>query len=593
MIERRGLIRAAAASLLALSCRQVQGPQQAVAVPEPPVHVRLLSINDFHGQLGPGRRVAGRPVGSAGVLGAWLESARAGARGHTLLAHAGDLVGASPPASALLQDEPTVSFLNALANAACREAGGSAPAFPPDLPLPDTDPRFLPWLDPACDVVGAVGNHELDEGRGELIRLLAGGNHPRGPFLDPVWRGARYPTLAANVVDRATGRPILPAFVVKRVAGVQVGFIGVVTHQARTAVEASGIAGLEFRDEAETVNKYVAVLKAKGVRAIVVLMHQGGDQPPYSGPTREGTTVEGEIVDLVARLDPEVDVVLAGHTHQFMNAWLPAREGPSTGSGQVKRVLAVEALSGGSAFGWVDLEVDRGSGDVVAAQAAVQNAWADEGPGRTPDRAAALIQAAAEARVAPMVKRVVCTAAAPIGRAVDDAGESRLGDLVADAHRTAAPGAQIAFTNRGGLRADVPAGAVTWGSLFVAQPFGNDLVAMTLTGTQLLAALEQQWAGSRADVLPVSGLTYSWSASEAYGSRVTEVRVGGAPLEHGRSYRVVVNSFLAGGGDGFTVFTQGADRVRVGNDLDVLVAYLGSLPQPVVVPRGSRIRALP
>lgn len=575
----------AAALLLSLSCGHPQRPEQAAAAGAPPAQVRILTLNDFHGQLVAGKTVAGRPVGSAGVLGAWFVSARGGAEGRTILAHAGDLVGASPPASALLHDEPTISFLNRFANDACRGAGGPAPRFPPDLPIPEVAPELLPWLDPGCDVVGTVGNHEFDEGRAELVRLLAGGNHPRGPFLDATWRGARYPTLAANVVEKSTGRPILPPFVVKRVNGVRVGFIGVVTRGVRGMVEPSGVAGLDFLDEAETVNRYAAVLKAKGVRAIVVLMHQGGEQPPYRGPTREGTTVEGEIVDIVARLDPEVDVVVAGHTHEFMNAWLPAQAG--------KRVLVVEAFSAGTAFGWIDLEVDRASGDVVSAQAAVQTTWADEGPGVMPDRSSAVIQAAAEAKVAPMVKRVVCTAAVPLGRTADQAGESRLGDLVADAHRAAVPGAQIAFTNPGGLRADVPAGQVTWGQLFAAQPFGNQLVAMTLTGTQLLALLEQQWAGSRERIMPVSGLTYAWSASEEYGSRVSDVRVGGAPIERGRSYRVVVNSFLAGGGDGLTVLTQGTDRKQSGHDLDALVAYLGAQAQPVEAPRGGRIRALP
>jgi len=314
-------------------------------------------------------------------------------------------------------------------------------------------------------------------------------------------------------------------------------------------------------------------------------MHQGGEQAPYLGPTREGTTVEGEIVDLVARLDPAVDVVFAGHTHQFLNAWLPARGG--------KRVLVVEAFSAGSAFGWVDLELDRATGEVVSAQAVVQTAWADEGPGRTPDRTTALIQSMAEAKVAPLVGRLVCSSAAPLRRSTDRAGESPLGDVVADAHRAAVAGAEIAFTNRGGLRADLPAGAVSWGAAFAAQPFGNELVAMTLTGTQLLAVLEEQWAGPRAEILSASGLTYAWSESEPYGSKVSDVRVVGAPVERGRSYRVVVNAFLAGGGDGFTVFTQGAERARSGSDLDALVAYLRSLPQPVEAPRGGRIRALP
>jgi 5'-nucleotidase len=569
----------------ALSCAHARAPEAVAAPAGPPAQVRLLTLNDFHGQLVRGKTVGGRPVGSAGVLGAWLVSARAGAPGRTLLVHAGDLVGASPPASALLQDEPTISFVNRFAGPACRSAGSDAPPAPPGIPRPEVEERFQAWLDPACDVVGTVGNHEFDEGQAELLRLLAGGDHPRGPFLEKHWRGARYPTLAANVVDHATGRPILPPFVVKRVDGVLVGFVGVVLHGARGMVDGAGVAGLDFQDEAEAIDRYVAILKKAGVHAIVVLAHQGGEQPPYRGPTHEGTTVEGAIVDLVAKLDPEVDVVVAGHTHQFLNAWLPARDG--------KRVLVVEAFSAGTAFGWVDLEVDRASDDVVGARAAVQTAWADEGPGRTPDPASANLQADAEAKVAGVTSRVICTAAVPFGRATDAAGESRLGDLVTDAQRTAAPGVQIAFTNRGGMRTDLKAGVVTWGDLFAAQPFGNELVAMTLTGEQLLALLEQQWAGGRDAVLPVSGLTYAWSASEQAGGKVRDVRVGGAPLDRTGRYRVVVNGYLASGGDGLTVLLKGTDRASAGNDLDVLAAYLHALPQPVNAPEGGRIRALP
>lgn len=572
--------------LLVAACGHAP-PRQAIAPAGPPVQVvRLLSLNDFHGQIVPGRMVAGRPVGSLGVLGAWLRASQEGKAGRVLLVHAGDLVGASPPASALLQDEPTISFLNRFASDACRYTGDAPPKLPTDLLLPDTDPRFLSWLDPACNVVGTIGNHELDEGRTELLRLLAGGNHPRGPFLDAAWRGARYPTLAANVVDSSTHRPILPAFVVKQVGGVQLGFIGVVTRAAAGAVESSGVAGLDFLDEVATVNQYTALLKSRGVRAVVVLIHQGGDQPPYGGLTREEATgPEGEIVGIVDRLDPEVDVVIAGHTHGFMNAWLPAKDG--------KRVLVTEAFSAGTAFGWMDVEVDRKTGDVVGARAAVQTAWADEPPGSVPDKSSLVIQTAAEAKVAPLVKRVICTSAVKLARAVDAAGESRLGDLVADAHRAAVPGAQIAFTNRGGLRADLSEGPLTWGDLYAAQPFGNDLVAMTLTGTQLLAVLEQQWGGVRPEIMPVSGLTYAFTATDPYGDRVSDVKVGGEPLQRGKSYRVVVNGFLAGGGDGFATFKLGTDRVRAGTDLEALVAYLKGRPQPVEAPRGGRIRALP
>jgi 5'-nucleotidase len=570
--------------LLALACA-AQRPGAGRGVAAPPAQIRLLTINDFHGQLPPGKKLGGRPVGSAGVLGAWLLSARL--EGHTVLVSGGDLVGASPPESALLQDEPAISFLNRFAGPACRAAGGEDPRdVPADWPMPETEPRFRPWLAPDCDVVGVVGNHELDEGRGELLRLLTGGNHPRGPFLEKRWYGARWPTLAANVIDEATGRPFLPPFVVKRVDGVKVGFIGAVTRATGAGLVApSGIAGLEFQDEAEAVNRWVRVLKERGVRAIVVVLHEGGEQPPYAGMTRDGSAVEGRIVDVVARLDPEVDVVVAGHTHAFLNARLPAMGG--------KEVLVVEAFSAGTAFGRIDLEVDRSTGDVVSARAAVQTAWADEGPGKAPDRESLALQEAAAARVGPKATRQVADLAVELTRTQSEGGESAVGDLVADAQRSAAPGARIAFTNRGGLRADLPAGATTWGALFAVQPFGNDLVTMTLGGEELVALLESQFGPGRQEVLQVSGLTYGWSASAPVGKKVRDVRVGGAPLDLAGRYRVVVNGFLASGGDGFAVLKGGADRARGGNDLEALVAYLSSLPQPVGAPEEGRIRALP
>lgn len=578
-----------ALSLVCLTALAVHGcahgkPEQASA--SPPAQVRLLTLNDVHGQLVPGRKVSGRPAGSAGVLGAWLMAARAGAEKRTILVSAGDLVGASPPASALLQDEPSIAFLNRFAGPACRNAGGDPPPSAEDVPA-DADPRFVSWLDPGCDVVGVIGNHELDEGRAELLRLLTGGNHPRGPFLENPWRGARWPVLAANVVDEATGRPFLPPYVVKEVDGVRVGFIGVVTSALAHSVSPAGIAGLAVRDEAETVNRYAQELRQRGVRALVVVLHEGGEQPPYDGWTREGGAVEGPIVDLVAKLDPEVDVVVAGHTHSFLDARLPASDG-------AKQILVVEAFSAGTAYGRVDLEVDRATGDVASARAFVQTAWADEGPGLKPDRPAAELQRDAEARVAPMVKREVATLAVALTRRADDAGESTLGDLVADAHRAAVPGAQVALTNPGGLRTDLRAGPVAWGDLFAAQPFGNDLVAMTLTGADLLALLEAQWRGGpEGTVLQVSGLSYAWSASAPAGRRVREVWVADKPLDRAARYRVVVNGFLAGGGDGFAALARGKDRQAAGNDLDALVAYLRSLPQPVRAPERGRIRALP
>jgi 5'-nucleotidase len=567
------------AAALALACARPAPPPPRAE----PARVRLLALNDFHGQIPAGRTVAGRPVGSAGILAAWLAAARADAPGRTILVHAGDHVGASPPASALLQDEPAVSLLNLLANDACRALAPGALAAGADAAAGPLEP----WLDPRCDVVGALGNHELDEGRAELLRLLGGGDHAKGPFLEAPWRGARYPTLAANVVDERTGHPILPPYVVKEVDGVPIGFIGLVLRETPTIVVPSGVAGLRFLDEAETANRYVRELRARGVRAVVVLLHQGGRQPRYAGPTRpDADSVTGAVVDIVRRLDDEVDVVVSGHTHQFTNALLPTAGG--------KLVLVTQALSSGAAFAVIDLEIDRASRDVTAGSASVQVAWADEGPGRAPHPGAAALQAAAEARVAPLVREVVGTAAEPIEAAPNAAGESPLGDLVADAHRAAIPGARIAFTNPGGLRADLAVGPVTWGALFTIQPFGNTVVGLTLTGAQVRAVLERQWLGQASPrILQVSGLTYAWSASAPAGRKVSNVRVQGEPLDPGARYRVAVNSFLAAGAEEFDVFTAAADPVGGPGDLDALVAFVRAAPQPLRAPQGGRIERGP
>ena len=229
------------------------------------VSLQLLGINDFHGQLSAGRRVANRPVGSAGVLASYLKAETEAFDGTTLIVHAGDHVGASPPASALLQDEPSISFLNLLANDACRIEYRTALL-----------PGRSGHLHPDCNMVGTFGNHEFDEGFAEAVRLLEGGDHPNGPFLENPWGGALYPTISSNVLSEATGQPVLPPFVVKNVDGVPVAFIGAVLEATPTIVTPTGVEGLKFLDEADAINGYVRQLKRLGIRAIVVLIHEGG-----------------------------------------------------------------------------------------------------------------------------------------------------------------------------------------------------------------------------------------------------------------------------------------------------------------------------
>ncbi len=539
------------------------------------LRVKLLAINDFHGQLSAGRRVSNRPVGSAGVLAAYLRAAQAGLEERTIIVHAGDHVGATPPASALLQDEPAISFLNQLANDHCRyprRAHDEEPKGGEEHKGREARGASEPWH-PKCNLVGTLGNHEFDEGVAELKRLLEGGNHPNGPFLEDPWRGARFPYVSANVVDATSGKPILPPYVIKRVDGMPIAFIGAVLKATPTIVTPSGVAGVKFLDEAEAINRYIPELHRHNVRAIVVLIHQGGRQATYAGTTQPNApAVTGDIVDIVTRLDDEVDVVVSGHWHSFSNAILNNQNG--------KPILVTQAFSSGTAYGDIDLEISRASRDVVAKSAAIVTTWADAGAGLTPDAQALALTAAAEQRVAPLVNQVIGTAAAAIVRAENSAGESALGNLIADAQR-AALGTDFAFMNPGGIRADIDAGEVTWGELFTVQPFGNSLVKMDLTGQQVYDLLEQQWAGQPfARILKGSGLAYTWDAAAPVGSRVLSVTRAGMPIDRAATYTVTVNSFLADGGDNFTVLRSGTNRLGGPIDLDALIAHIKSLPQP-------------
>lgn len=520
------------ATVLALS---LVTPVLAAEEPEGVALVQILAINDFHGQLDEGRRVSGRPVGSAPVLAAYLKAREAENPSGTLLVHVGDAVGASPPISALLQDEPTIEFLNYL----------------------------------GFDV-GTVGNHEFDEGVTELLRLVHGGRHEATGYFP----GAAFPYTVANVVDAETGDPILPPYVIKVVNGVRLGFIGVVTTETPSIVIPSGVAGVKFLDEAEAVNRWVPKLREQGVEAIVVLAHLGD-----AGSA--GGVIDGPVAELARRVDDAVDIILSGHTHSHIN-------------GRVDGKLIVQAYSYGTAFADVDLVVDRRTGDVVFSVASVVTTWADE---IEPDPDVERLVSRYKELVAPRVEREVGEAPAPISRSQSRAGESALGNLIADAQRWAMK-TDMAMTNPGGIRADLAAGPVTWGALYTIQPFGNTMVQMELTGDQIYRVLNQQWQpqsdGSMiVRFLQISGLSYTWDDTRPVGDKVVEVRdAAGNPLDRSRRYTVAVNSFLAEGGDAFTVFTEGTNRVIGPVDLDALVAYVEALDGPVTATIEGRIQRI-
>ncbi|MBF0558872.1 MAG: bifunctional metallophosphatase/5'-nucleotidase [Nitrospirae bacterium] len=524
-------------------------------------HVKILAINDFHGHLSSGRIVGQRHAGGAAVLASYLKSAERGIEDSTLIVLAGDHVGASPPVSALLKDEPAIMFMNILANKHCTHS---------DI------------MDPDCNIAATVGNHEFDKGVPEMRRLIFGGNHADGPFLETPWHGAVYPYVVSNVTDSKTGRLILPPYVIKKVHGIPIAFIGAVLKDTPNIVTAFATEGLSFLDEADSINKYARELRAMHVKSVIALIHQGGRQKAYSGATMRGEAVTGPIADIVSRLDDGVDVVISGHSHAFTNAFLHNRHG--------KKVLVTQAFSYGTAFADIDLDIDRSTWKIVGKSAAIITTYADAGPGLAPDPEVSMLAASAESKLAPLINQVIGHASTDISGDQNSAGESALGNLIADAQRAALP-ADFAFTNPGGIRDRVHAGDVTWGTLYAVQPFNNYLVRINMTGRQIYDLLNQQWQANlpHPRMLQISGLTYTWDSTLPSGKRIVEVRRNNAPISPASVYTVVVNSFLAGGGDSFKALTHGTNATGGTSDLDALIAYIRKLPQPFSAKTEGRI----
>lgn len=546
------------------------------ANPDAWVRFKILGFNDFHGQL-EARRLFGRPAGGAAVLASYLKNETKISENGAFIVHAGDHVGATPPVSALLQDEPSITFLNKLANKYCR--------------FDNTESVIDERFNPNCNLIGTLGNHEFDEGVSEMQRLVNGGIHANGPFLDPDYQGAKFPYVVANVVDEQTGKPILAPYVIKKVRGQKIAFIGIVLKETPTIVTPTGVAGVKFLDEAATINSYVPVLKKQGVRAIVVTIHQGTSQRSFSGTTGpEPQDIGGSIGPIINELDDEIDVVVTGHWHRFTNALVANKKG--------KQILVTQAFSRSTAYADIDVAIDPATGDIVEKSAEIVTTWGDTGPGLIPNPKVTELVDEAVATVAPLVNRVIGTAANDITRATTTAGESALGNLIADAQR-AAMGTDIAFMNAGGIRADMTAGQVSWGDLFTIQPFNNDLVKMDLSGKQIVDLLNQQWASQPYPrIMKPSGITYSWNENDPAIFTDNTVNTGsilinGTPIDLAATYSVTVNSFIAAGGDNYTILPLGTNRVIGPVDLEALIAYIEAQPQPFTATIEGRLQTTP
>jgi 5'-nucleotidase len=542
------------------------------------VQGNLLGFNDFHGAIDPPTGSAGlinsNPAGGVEYLSTWLKQLRAQAvaeHRQSLTVAAGDLVGASPLVSAAFHDEPSIELMN--------QVGLQ---------------------------ISSVGNHEFDEGVTELQRLQRGGCHPVDGCQDgDGFSGAKFDYLAANVLKKSNGLPILAPVDVQLVGGVPVGFVGMTLEATPTIVNPAGITTVTFKNEVETANKWASILRLFGVKSLVLLIHQGGSQQTTAPAIPDVSGCDnfaGDITKIVAGLRPEYGIVVSGHTHRFYSCALPNSSGANS--------VVTSAGANGTLVTDIDFTLDRKTGkyaSIAARNVIVENgvrnpdgSWQKDASGNYV-RSTALIDPGAKkiadkyrTAVAPLANKVVGKITTDISSTGLANGESPLGDVIADAqlaYTASSTGAQIALMNPGGIRASLTyanspggeaPGDVTYGECFTVQPFNNLVVTQTVTGALLKEVLEQQFVGfggqTTQKILQVSAsLAYSYDSTKALGDKISNLTLNGVPIDPAGSYRVTTNDFLANGGDGFTRLTGGTDRTTApGFDVDALVSYLGA-----------------
>ena len=528
---------------------------------EDTVRIQLLAFNDLHGHLEPpsgsNGRIGNIQAGGAEYLATHLSAYRA-RHANTITVSAGDLIGASPLLSGMFRDEPTIRAANAMR------------------------------ID-----VSSVGNHEFDNGWRELLRMQQGGCHPElGCAPDTDFPGAAFQYLAANVVfdPKTTGRsgPVLPPFTVKEIGGVRIGFIGLTLRGTPQLVMPEGVAGLRFEPEAETANRYARILRSQNIRSIVVLVHEGGEAAQDDPNGCAGMT--GPIVRIADRMSDEIDVVVSGHTHRAYNCSIDSK-------------LVTSAASFGRLVTVIDLTISTRTSDIVAKSA--RNVPVTRDVPKDPAQTAVIEHY--RPHYAAVANRAVGTIASDLTRAPNSAGESVLGNIVADATldgaAAAGQNADVAFMNPGGIRADLLVAderaprTVTFAEASSVLPFRNRVVVQTMTGRMLKEVLEEQFenvAHGEDEMLSISrGFTYAYDRSAARSRRVDaqSMTLHGRPIAPDREYRVALNEFIAAGGDNFTVFTRGTAVATVGLDLDMLIAYLKnhSPVRPVPTDRVRRI----
>ncbi|PAW26598.1 hypothetical protein BKC07_23680 [Peribacillus simplex] len=459
------------------------------------IQLQLLGVNDFHGQLNKYQMVSGTMAGGAEYLAAYLKKYKQ-ENTNTLLVHAGDMVGGSPPISSQFQDEPTIEFLNLL------------------------------HFD-----VGTPGNHELDEGVNEMKRLIHGGFNKKTGYF----QGANTAYSSANIIDRKSGIPLLTPYVIKQMDGIDIGFIGVVTKETNMYVSPENRKEVEITDEVSAINRTVKLLKEKGIKVIVVLAHDSAKSE------KAGANSTGALVEMAPKIDDEVDVIFAGHSHEYANTVAAGK-------------LIVQAYSNGKAFSQVKLEIDPHSKMIVKKQAKIISTSHHH---IKPDEETVALLNKYRKRLGSNFNKVIGEMPEEIRRNQDANGESPLAKMIAESEREAM-GVDIAFVHQGEMRKSLKKGKITVEDLYTNVPMGHNVSKLILTGDQIKLALEQQWTKDYENRLQTVGLTYDWEAKAPIGSRVVVLKdKKGQEIQPSNEYEVAVSNYLASGGDNFTAFEQG------------------------------------
>jgi len=373
---------------------------------------------------------------------------------------------------------------------------------------------------------GEIGNHEFDWGRAALKDMID---------------EAKFPVLGGNVLEEGKLIDGIKPYTIKEVNGLKIGIIGLISPETPGSVDPKNITGLKFASAKETVEKYIPELKEQGADMIFVLSH------------------EGDVADeKLASSVTGIDLIVGGHSHTLMED-----------AKQVNNTIIVQAGTQGEKVGSINLAIDPQTKKIVSFKNTLIPVT-DKNFKPDPE---------IEKIIAPVVNEAKEKMSEVVGKTEVNLTHDRkkvfetvMGNVLTDAMREST-GADVAMQNSGGIRDQIMAGEVTMGDLYRVLPFDKFIVSMDLSGKQIKDLMENS-AGRKKGNMQVSGITMDIEPKEAKWHKVSNIKIGGVPLDMNKFYRVTTDDFLAGGANGYSTFTEGKNITYGGPAIDELKAYI-------------------